>query len=51
MRDESVENEGSGGTAGNVYYPFYLWDIEQSIRDLLDEVTAAGVIPEFERDF
>jgi len=51
MRNESVENEGSGGSAPNVFYPFYLWDVEQGIRDLMDEVTAAGVIPEFERDF
>lgn len=51
MRDESVENEGSGGAVGNIYYPFYLWDVEQGIRDLMDAVTAAGVIPEFERDF
>jgi hypothetical protein len=51
MRNETVENEGSGGSAGNVYYPLYLWDIEQSIRDLFDAVTAAGVIPEFEREW
>lgn len=51
MRDETVENEGSGGAEPNIFYPFYLWDVEQGIRDLMDEVTAAGVIPEFERSF
>lgn len=51
MRNETIENEGSGGAEPNIFYPFYLWDVEQSIRDLMDAVTAAGVIPEFERDF
>ena len=51
MRDETVENEGSGGVEPGIFWPFYLWDIDQGIRDLLDAITAAGVIPEFERDW
>lgn len=51
MEGETVANEGSGGAEPGIFYPFYLWDVEQWIRDLMDEITAAGVIPEFERDF
>jgi hypothetical protein len=51
LKNESVVNEGSGGTAGNIYYPFYLFDIAEGIRQVIDEVTAAGVIPEFQRTF
>lgn len=51
LANETVENEGSGGVEPGIFYPFYLWDVEQWTRDLMDEITAAGVIPEFERDF
>lgn len=50
LRSHLVRNEGSAGAAGAVYYPFYLFDAaNQQLRDLIDAVTAAGVIPEFER--
>ena len=39
--DESVEN----GT--DIYHPFYLTDLIGFLRAYLDEVTAAGVIPEY----
>lgn len=51
LRNEFVENKGSSASAPDVYYPFYLFDVDQTTRKLMDEVTAAGVIPEFERKF
>jgi len=51
LRNEFVRNEGSGGSAPNIFYPFYLFDVDQATRALMDSITAAGVIPEFERRF
>jgi len=34
-----------------VFYPFYLFDVDQATRQLMDEITAAGVLPAFERIF
>lgn len=51
VRNEFVRNDGSLGSAPNVFYPFYLFDVDRATRQLLDEVTAAGVIPAFEREF
>ena len=49
LLNEFVRNEGSGGTPPAIYYPFYLFDVSAALRQVIDEVTAAGVIPEFFR--
>lgn len=50
VRNEFVENDGSLGSEPNIFYPFYLFDVDRATRQLLDEITAAGVIPAFERE-
>lgn len=51
LENEFVDNEGSGGSAGNVYYPFYVSGTDLAYQEILDEITAAGVIPRFERTY
>jgi hypothetical protein len=51
LLNETVENEGSAGGAPDVYYPFYLFDVDRATRQLMDEVTAAGVLPAYQREF
>lgn len=51
LKNEFVTNEGSGGSAGNVYYPLYLLDADLIIQGILDDVTAAGVIPHYNRTY
>jgi hypothetical protein len=52
LRNETVRNDGSiVGVDPNVFYPFYLFDVNASLRNVIDEVTAAGVIPDFLRTF
>jgi hypothetical protein len=51
VRNEFVVNQGSSGSDPNIYYPFYVFDVDRATRQLLDEVTAAGVIPAYEREF
>jgi hypothetical protein len=36
--------------APDLYWPLYLWDIDAITRALMDMITAAGVIPEYERE-
>lgn len=51
MRNEFVTNDGAAGSEPNIFYPFYIFDVDRATRQLLDEITAAGVIPSFEREF
>jgi hypothetical protein len=51
LKNEFIANEGSSGSAGNVYYPFYVSGTDLIYQDILDEITAAGVIPRFERTY
>lgn len=51
LLNEFVQNLASAGSAPNVYYPVYLFDVDRAIRQIVDEVTAAGVIPQYEREF
>lgn len=51
LRNEFVQNEGSAAVAPDVYYPFYVFDVDRSTRQLMDEVTAAGVLPAYQREF
>jgi hypothetical protein len=37
-------------TSPDLYWPLYLWDIDSVTRTLMDLITAAGVIPEYERE-
>jgi hypothetical protein len=46
LQDETVVN-----TNGTAYYPFYLSGPDEWIRTLLEDVTAAGVIPKFRNPF
>ena len=48
-RNEVVRNDGSGGTAPNIYYPAYFCDVSDAIRQLFSDITAAGVIPYYQR--
>lgn len=50
LKNSFVTNEGSNGTDDNIYYPFYVFDIDSVTRGILNSITAAGVIPEYERD-
>jgi hypothetical protein len=45
LRNEFVQNLG---TAPDLYYPFYLLDVDEGIRSLIELCTAAGVIPRFD---
>ena len=50
MLNEFVTNTGEGGSgAPDLYYPFYLFDVDSSTSDVINEITAAGVIPRFTR--
>jgi hypothetical protein len=51
LRNEFVRNDGSAGAIPNIYYPFYVFDVDRATRQLLDEITAAGIIPAYEREF
>jgi len=51
LENESVTNEGSDGAEPNIFYPFYLWDVDMETRSILEDVSAEGVIPKFERDW
>jgi hypothetical protein len=51
LRDETIQNDGSGGAEPNIYYPGYLWDVDLETRAILEDVSAAGVIPKYERDW
>ena len=51
LRNEFVRNEGSLGVEPNIFFPFYLFDVDRATRQLMDEITAAGVIPEYARFF
>jgi hypothetical protein len=51
LRSEFVQNEGSLGAEPGIYYPFYIFDVDRATRQILDEITAAGVIPEYARVF
>ena len=51
LRNETVQNEGSAGSVPNIFYPFYLFDVDRATRKLMDEITAAGVFPAYERKF
>jgi hypothetical protein len=51
MLDETVRNDGSGGAEPNIYYPLYIFDVDRATREIMDDVTASGVIPEYERYF
>lgn len=51
LSDETVINEGSGGAEPDIWYPFYLLDVSDVIRGLIDDVTVAGVIAEFSRGY
>lgn len=44
LRNEFVQNLG---TAPDLYYPFYLLDVDEGIKTLIELITAAGVIPRF----
>jgi hypothetical protein len=46
LLDETVENTG-----GTLYYPFYIAGPDEWIKALLDDITAAGVIPCFSNPF
>jgi hypothetical protein len=49
LRNEFVANLGSGSSPPNIYYPAYFADVSESIRRLLDDISAAGVIPYYQR--
>lgn len=49
LKNTFITNEGSGGSEDNIYYPFYVFDVDSSTQELLTAITAAGVIPEYER--
>ena len=51
LRSEFTTNDGSGGSEPNIYYPFYLSDVDTQTRAIFDDATAAGVIPDYERPF
>jgi len=51
LRNEFVVNDGSGGSEPNIYYPAYIFDVDRATRQILDDITAAGVIPEYARVF
>ncbi|MHC4686100.1 MAG: hypothetical protein ACYTEW_17545 [Planctomycetota bacterium] len=51
VRNEFVTNEGSAGSSPNVRYPFYVFDVDLATREIIDAITAAGVIAEYEREF
>lgn len=51
LRNEAVVNAGAAGSPPNVYYPFYVFDVDRATRQLVDEITAAGVIPAYAREF
>jgi hypothetical protein len=51
LTNEFVRNEGSGGAEPNIFYPLYLFDVDLETRAIFDDVTAAGVIPRYKRDF
>lgn len=51
MLNEFVTNKGEAVGAPDLYYPFYLYDVDSSTRQLVDEITAAGVIPNFDRKY
>lgn len=44
LQDSFVSNLG---TAPDLYYPFYLLDVDEGYQQLIDMVTAAGVIPRY----
>lgn len=44
LRNEFVSNSG---VAPTLYYPYYLLDVNEGVQELLENVTAAGVIPKF----
>jgi len=49
LRNEFVENKNT--VAPNLYYPFYVFDVDRATRQLLNDVTIAGVIPAYSRIF
>jgi len=51
LRNEALANEGSLGSEPGIFYPFYVFDVDRATRQLLDEITAAGVLPAYEREF
>jgi hypothetical protein len=44
LLNEFIQNLGT-------YYPFYLWDADRFIQAILDDISAAGVIPRYEIDY
>jgi hypothetical protein len=44
LRNEFIENTRVNP---ELYYPFYLLDVDEGVRTMIDMVTAAGVIPSF----
>lgn len=48
LDDETVQNLR---VAPDLYYPFYLLDIDLPTRLLAEEITAAGIIPRYAREF
>lgn len=51
LANEFVENQGSAGSAPDIYWPFYIFDVARDIQAIIDDVTASGVIPRFRRDY
>jgi hypothetical protein len=51
LRNEFVENDGSGGAEPDIWYPFYLFDVDLETRRIIDDVSAAGVIPQYRREY
>lgn len=43
MRNESIKNLGSGASAPNIFYPFYLIDVDLPTKILCEEIKAAGI--------
>lgn len=48
LRDETIENEGADATPPNRYFPFYVFDVDRATKQLVDDVTASGVIPKWD---
>lgn len=51
LRNEFVSNDGSEGTEPDIWYPFYIRDVDREIQRIIEDVSAAGVIPRFKREF